>query len=44
MAITPLPCAVALATDQLLIPLLEHAVALCRGDTRHPSEHKAVKT
>ena len=37
------PRAVALATDKLLIPLLEHAVALCRGDTRHPSEHKGIK-
>jgi molybdenum cofactor biosynthesis protein B len=37
------PRAVALATEQLLIPLLEHAVALCRGDTRHPSEHKGLK-
>ncbi len=38
------PRAVALATDKLLVPLLEHAVALCRGDTRHPSEHKGIKT
>jgi len=37
------PRAVALATDQLLIPLLEHAVALCRGDTRHSSEHRSLK-
>jgi molybdenum cofactor biosynthesis protein B len=37
------PRAVALATDKLLIPLLEHAVALCRGDSRHQSDHKGLK-
>jgi molybdenum cofactor biosynthesis protein B len=37
------PRAVALATDKILIPLLEHAVALCRGDTRHPSDPKGLK-
>jgi len=37
------PRAVALATEQLLIPLLEHAVALCRGDSRHSSEHQGTK-
>jgi len=37
------PRAVSLATEQLLIPILEHAVALCRGDTRHPSEHRDLK-
>jgi molybdenum cofactor biosynthesis protein B len=37
------PRAVALAADKLLIPLLEHAVALCRGDTRHPSDPRGLK-
>jgi molybdenum cofactor biosynthesis protein B len=37
------PRAVALATEKLLIPVLEHAVALCRGDTRHHSDHKDIR-
>ena len=37
------PRAVALATEKLLIPVLEHAVALCRGDTRHHSDHKGLR-
>ncbi len=29
------PRAVKLAVEKLLVPLLEHAVALCRGETKH---------